>query len=145
MMNAGETQTLLNVLAMKNWQAQVQVDGEHLKGVLAALAPHDMTIVVDHFGRPDAEASEGVSALLELEGSNAFLKFSAPYRQRCTDLRRHARMLARCFGADRCLWGSDWPWTQFEDALTYREAIAFLEDLIEADDVQTIRSSRFGF
>ena len=36
-----------------------------------------------------------------------------------------AGALADRFGPDRLVWGSDWPWTQFEDSMRYEQTVAW--------------------
>ncbi|MEM7188396.1 MAG: amidohydrolase family protein, partial [Pseudomonadota bacterium] len=83
--------------------------------------------------RPGDVPCEGFEAILTRAPDRTCVKFSAPYRQKPQDLRLVARRLIRHFGPERCLWGSDWPWTQHEGAHDYAEAMDWLEDWTDAD------------
>jgi len=89
-------------------------------GVLAAL--HDTilalptTLVIDHFGRPQAArgtAQPGFEQLLALlRSGKVYVKISAPYRISLEPHYPDAAPIARAMiGAnpDRIVWGSDWP------------------------------------
>jgi predicted TIM-barrel fold metal-dependent hydrolase len=89
-------------------------------GILAAL--HDTilalptTLVVDHFGRPQAArgtAQPGFEQLLALlRSGKVYVKISAPYRisqqPRYPDAAPIARVMIDA-NPDRIVWGSDWP------------------------------------
>jgi predicted TIM-barrel fold metal-dependent hydrolase len=88
--------------------------------VIAALADRisalPITVVIDHFGRPEAAhgvSQPGFDALRRLVGSGkAYIKVSASYRvSKLTD-HADAAPLARALikeNPDRIVWGTDWP------------------------------------
>ncbi len=91
-----------------------------ISAILAAL--HDTilalptTLVVDHFGRPQAArgiAQPGFDALLALlRSGKVYVKISAPYRISQLPHYPDAAPLARAMIAanpDRVVWGTDWP------------------------------------
>ncbi len=51
----------------------------------------------------------------------------APPEWRTEDLRPYVDHLLAALGPERLLWGSDWPHTQFESAVTYGATVAQLE------------------
>ena len=105
------------------WHVEVQAEGPDWPLVLRCLDDHDGPIVVDHYGRPHPArgvACAGFQAILG-EGSSGRLhvKLSAPYRCGGADVRPYADRLLERLGPGRLLWGSDWPWTQFETGRDY--------------------------
>ena len=100
---------------------------------LAAVLPHRLPIVVDHFGRPgptDMDAPDAFGDLFALaDREQLFIKVSAPYR--LLDERRQDRLpglLARfvsAFSSNRLMWGSDWPHTQHERQTTFDANLAW--------------------
>ena len=56
------------------------------------------------------------------------MKFSAPYRQEVSDLRRYAARLRAAFGRDRIVWASDYPWTKHEAGRRYQALLDALDD-----------------
>jgi len=91
----------------------------HLKSALELLTRHpDLRSVVDHAGKPDIANSmwqpwaddirriaRETSACCKLSG----LATEARAGWKPDDLRRYADHVLECFGAERILWGSDWP------------------------------------
>jgi predicted TIM-barrel fold metal-dependent hydrolase len=94
-----------------------------------------VNIVVDHFGRPDAEFGvddPGFRYLLSTASSRrVWVKISGSYRNGAGG-RGEATALAampamrEAFGLDRLVWGSDWPHGQFETTQSYDVAFAAL-------------------
>lgn len=121
----GESDPVVAGRLLQQAAARVAPLGWHVQtftnlAILAAL--HDVimalpaTLVVDHFGRPQAAqgiAQAGFDALLALLGSSKiYVKISAPYRVSHVPHYPDAAPLARAMIAanpDRILWGSDWP------------------------------------
>ncbi|MEO8156352.1 MAG: amidohydrolase family protein [Betaproteobacteria bacterium] len=91
----------------------------HLKAALALLGQHpDLRAIVDHGGKPDIahgtwqpwaddirRIARETAAYCKLSG----LVTEARPGWKVDDLRRYAEHLLECFGAQRLLWGSDWP------------------------------------
>ncbi len=104
----------------------------------------DVTIVIDHLGSPDYSEPSSIKNLLRLaDFPSVYVKLSGypggtgegyPYRTAHTLIER----IYRAFGADRVMWGTDWPVCL--SRATYREAfesawnLPFLSD----DDRQWI-------
>lgn len=97
----------------------VLVRPRHLAGVLTFAQRHTgLRIVIDHAAKPDI-AGEGFSTWVEamtplVRCANVYTKLSglvteaAPHWTR-DDLAPYVTWLVRHFGADRLMWGSDWP------------------------------------
>lgn len=127
---------LLHAVDAEGWHVEVQCDGKHLPSVLPQLIARCRLVVVDHFGLPaDAMPSEcpGHQAILSAPKERLFVKTSAPYRA-FPDLSsaEAARQIAPFFaalleelGPEQLVWGSDWPWTQFEGRHSYQDTVAW--------------------
>lgn len=85
-------------------------------------------LVFDHCGRPQLEQGIGQSAfqaLLEMgRSTNALIKLSALFRFSNTgwpyeDTDPYVQALIDAFSADRCLWGSDWPFLRARARIDY--------------------------
>lgn len=105
---------------------EVHDNGSRLPYVLEKVGPLARTLVVDHFGRPDAQsggiASPEFETLLEAGAQREwYVKISAPYRCPGVDVGQACRRFIEHWGADKLLWGSDWPWTQHERQLEYAD------------------------
>ncbi len=84
--------------------------------IAAAACP----VVLDHMGLPDiGDGLEAFRAVLALaRADTVFVKLSAPFRIATApfpSLRPFTDALLDAFGADRCLWGSDWPFINLPD------------------------------
>ena len=115
------------------WHVEIHCEGARLPTALKQLLARCNHIVVDHFGLPNAKDPmncEGQSAILVGPKDRILVKASAPYRvfenqhsdvaaNNCTPI--FDRLLNE-LGPDQLLWGSDWPWTQFETAQSYKQA-----------------------
>ena len=123
-LSRGDYLALSGLAGRRGWWIEVQADGPDWPFVLEVLS--GQKLMIDHFGRPGDVPCDGFEALLKHPPERACVKLSAPYRQHPLDLSLVARRLIGHFGADRCLWGSDWPWTQHEGLHSYGDAQAWL-------------------
>ncbi|PLP99514.1 amidohydrolase family protein [Cupriavidus pauculus] len=113
---------LFQRVAALGWHVEVHTNNGEGASVLsaldAALGDTPAPVVLDHFGRPgelcvddpifDAARTVG-------ERRPLWVKISAPYRLSNPDLwSTLTTRWAEVAGPDRLLWGSDWPWTNFE-------------------------------
>lgn len=113
-------------LAGLGWHLELHDAGAGLAALLHALEGSPTRIVVDHFAYPADR--DGFDALLRFaERHEVYAKLSAPYRLRDADCVRHAATLLARLGAERLMWGSDWPHTRFEGVDSYASLRAQLE------------------
>lgn len=98
--------------AQLGWQIELHADAPMLQTALPLLSRFDGAIVIDHFGRPGAD--DVATVLRWSDDPRTHLKLSAPYRVGLDDIPALAARLSDVYGSDRLVWGSDWPWTQFE-------------------------------
>ncbi len=94
-------------------------------------------LVVDHFGRPGPAPGddEGFAWLLQSGATGrVWVKLSAAYRSwpdaRGSAARVAAQALLQALGAERLVWGSDWPHTQHQDLADYASTRAALADWV---------------
>jgi predicted TIM-barrel fold metal-dependent hydrolase len=114
-------------LAGSSWLIQVYAPLADIVAARRTLARLSLPVVLDHFAgarlrRP--ELAEGTKVLIDLARNGpAYLKLSAPYRvvtgegadkSRWDGVRPLARKLLAA-GADKLIWGSDWPHTGGHD------------------------------
>ncbi|MEO0729769.1 MAG: amidohydrolase family protein, partial [Pseudomonadota bacterium] len=115
----------------RDWHVEVHDRAERLSPIVKHLRTFGLRIVVDHFGLPDpalgaqdanwrglfADSSGGS------DGADVFVKLSAAYRLGGLSPRDLTDELITMIGSDHLLWGSDWPWTQHEQANTYERCV----------------------
>jgi len=119
---------LLAELTARQWQVEVHREARELPSVIDPLLRGGVNVVVDHFGRPDAELGvndPGFRYMLGLgKTRKVWVKLSGAYRNGSKG-RGEATALAAmpllrsAYGLDRLIWGSDWPHTLFEKTADY--------------------------
>lgn len=94
--------------------------------LIPVLTHHVEKLVIDHFGMPDTNDIQNdpcQRAIRLAPLGRVLVKASGPYRvfknlpsneaaKQCAPI---CQRLYDAIGPDNLLWGSDWPWTQFED------------------------------
>lgn len=126
---------VLSQAERRGWHVELHCEAEHMPRILPELVRHHGKVVIDHFGLVNpGKQNAGLQTILDQPREQLWIKISAAYRILSDGLRSDdARAMSRLtslylenFGADRLLWGSDWPFTQFEDRMTYPEAMAII-------------------
>lgn len=126
---------LLASVARRGWQVEVHREARDLAMLVGPLVDAGVTVVVDHFGRPDDDLGiddPGFRYLLTQGRSRrVWVKISAPYRngsegRGLATASRAIPLLVEHLGGDRLVWGSDWPHTRHE---SYRSVPAGLSEL----------------
>lgn len=122
------------------WHLEVQCEGERFASLFSVLKDVQLTLVIDHFGLPNADMPDvctGAEAIMQAaEKRSIYVKLSAPYRLRGADPGKYASLYLAELGPDRLLWGSDWPWTNHERGRTYEECLGMLRDWTRSMDAQ---------
>ncbi|MGN6579603.1 MAG: amidohydrolase family protein [Bordetella sp.] len=119
-----------------DWHVEIHAQAERLPALLPDLLAAGCRIVVDHFGRPGA-AGDLAPLLRHADTGRVWVKLSAPYRNWADDgvgraaARQAARELLDVFGADRLMWGSDWPHTEHRDRTRYAASLAWLGEWLD--------------
>ena len=135
----GPWRTLLTQISDLGWHVDLHCEGAVLAEVLPQLLDHASTVTVDHFGLPDTTAPldcPGQQAILSAQRGTVFVKASGPYRVfRKIPSHEAARMCDSVFaqlheqlGPQYMMWGSDWPWTQFEAHHSFGDTRHWLDD-----------------
>jgi predicted TIM-barrel fold metal-dependent hydrolase len=119
---------LMRRLAALDMFVQVQVENDQMHCLAPELLGSGAKLLIDHCGRPDITqglAGKGFSTLLGLASSgravvklSGFSKFSRqdyPF----TDTLPYVHALIAAFGADHCIWASDWPFLKAPRRLDY--------------------------
>jgi predicted TIM-barrel fold metal-dependent hydrolase len=138
-----DADALFNTLADLDMFAQIQVTGDQLVALEPLLGRTTTRVLIDHCGRPDVAAGlnqPGFQALMRLadtartvvkiSGLQKFSQLEYPYE----DAQIFARQLLRTFGADRCVWGSDWPFLRAPARMDYAPLLTLVQRLIPDPD-----------
>jgi predicted TIM-barrel fold metal-dependent hydrolase len=118
----------------RDWQIEVYDDARRLRDIVTPLVDAGTKVVVDHFGKPEQKQGvndPGFQYLLGLAASRrVWVKLSAPYRSSLEIAAAAAPLLRRAFGPERLMWGSDWPFVQFEKTIQYGAMRAVVDDWV---------------
>jgi predicted TIM-barrel fold metal-dependent hydrolase len=130
---------LFSHIAELDWHVELHRHVADLPGLIRALMPFGVKVVIDHFGRPDARLGldqPGFRELLELGlGGHLWMKVSGIYRLEGSEVqnlhfaRTALPLLVQSFGQQRLVWGSDWPHTQHENCVSYGSVVEQLRAL----------------
>ena len=129
-----EWQDLFARVRALDWHVEVHCPSHDLARVGQAVLDTGCKLVVDHFGRPEVTqgaADDGFGWLLRAaDCGRAWVKLAAAYRswpdQSGKAACDAAQALLHAFGAERLVWGSDWPHTQYRESVDYESAQAAL-------------------
>jgi predicted TIM-barrel fold metal-dependent hydrolase len=124
-----EYQILMRRAADLGWHIHLHDDAARLPNYIAAIESAGPRLVIDHMGRPEAGSggdSEGFMAVLRaVERGKTWVKISGGFRiQPDGYAATIVSKLLRNVGPQRLMWGSDWPFSAFEDRMNYKKAIA---------------------
>jgi predicted TIM-barrel fold metal-dependent hydrolase len=130
----GADQLLAQVREM-GWFLQIHCEHDELAEAMPAIRRAGVSVMIDHFGRPDVSrgiGQPGFAALLELgrEGRHV-VKLSAPFR--CSregypyrDVDPFIAAAIEAYSLERCVWGSDWPFVRMDERVDYGPPLACL-------------------
>jgi predicted TIM-barrel fold metal-dependent hydrolase len=130
----GAWRDLFTRVHARGWHVEVFVDTGRLPEVAASFDGSHVAVVFDHFGGPGRERASVDATFAAVRRLCAerevWCKFSGPYRV-VGDPKDHAARWLDAVGPSRLVWGSDWPWTGFEDETSYRAVAARLREWID--------------
>lgn len=135
-----QLQSFAAKLAKYNFVLEIQAENQQWDVLAAALANLECKVLIDHFGRINvARHAVSLDVLMDCaqENSNLWFKFSAPYRSSFVSTFLIAQKIFKAQFQQRIVWGSDWPWTQFESQFSYEDTLTWLAQLV--DDEQLLK------
>ena len=137
------SQRLTDALLALRWHVEVHTDLGALPSVLEKL-PRALPLVIDHMGKPDAVRKDDptVAAVRQRRntGGAVWVKLSGPYRLHQRDAGALANLWQGELGSSALLWGSDWPFTNHEQAQRYNHLRAQLNNWLPATALQSVLS-----
>ena len=125
---------LLTEAEVRGWHIELHCEASKLAHILPVLVRNHAKIVLDHLGLvTDIKNCTGLKTILDQPAERLWIKKSATYRLNFPgnelELKKHVSQLTRLYrdhiGEDRILWGSDWPFTQHEHIISYKEMVDF--------------------
>lgn len=137
--------TLLRSLHKRAWQIEIHREAKDLPELISPLIDAGICVVVDHFGRPDdmlGAKDPGFQALLKFGSSRqVWFKLSGAYRNGSqgrgfAGAAEQSTLLLEHIGADRLVWGSDWPHTRHESYITIQKMLLCLDEWVLSEDIR---------
>ncbi len=134
-LNSAEYRLFLRRVRDLDWHVHTLVASAMMPEIIAGIERAGVKLVIDHMGQPDPALGvndPGFQAMLAaIERGRTWVKLSAGFRCRAPeDARSYAQALLRVAGGERLVWGSDWPFANFENRVTYADCVAALHDWV---------------
>ena len=131
----GAYQLFLRRVADLGWHVHLVERPERLARAIAGVEASGARLVIDHMGQmqtPEGTGHESFRAILAaIERGNTWAKISARFRFDPVETAdRRAEELLRVGADERILWGSDWPFPDFEGRVSYASVLADLRHLV---------------
>lgn len=121
----GDYRLFLRRVADLGWHVHVIDKPERIAHTISVVENAGPRLVIDHMGHlqpPDGKNNPGFKAILEaLDRGNTWVKLSGKFRfvpPESAD--QYAIELLKANGGDRLLWGSDWPFADYEGRVSYK-------------------------
>jgi predicted TIM-barrel fold metal-dependent hydrolase len=139
---------LLERLRDRGWYAEIHARSPWLTELAPTLERHGGTLIFCHMGRPSVELGvdePGFRRFLEFGRSGqAIAKLTGAIRLSrepfpFADVDPFVAAVLDAFTAERCIWGSDWPFILLQQRIDYAQTLAWLERVVpNADDRRRI-------
>lgn len=124
--NEEKYQKLFSILIHLKWHLEIHANEQDIYNLLKDFKDVNLKIVLDHFGRPQYnEYSNDFKTLLKSE-LDLYIKVSANYRFKNFKIDNFINTLLLSLGKRKLLWGSDCPFTRFEDTWKYQDSLDLL-------------------
>lgn len=133
-----EYRCLFRRIADLGWHVHLHDEGDRIARFIPQVENAGPRLVIDHYGRPETADAPGFRAVLDAVGrGRTWVKLSAAFRLGAqAPARTLAQALIDAGGAERLLWGSDWPFVAFEDSMTYPEALRQYRQAVPSEPVR---------
>jgi predicted TIM-barrel fold metal-dependent hydrolase len=125
---------LLRRVADLDWHVHLTDRPHRLAATIAAVEQSGAKLVLDHMGLDMPDGVNGgafKSILAAVERGRTWVKLSGGFRFHApSTAAAYAATLLRVAGGERLLWGSDWPFAAYEQAVSYAETLATLHQWV---------------
>lgn len=117
---------LFSLLVQLNWHLEIHANENDICTLLKDFNNNKLKIVFDHFARPQNEKYSKEFISLLNSNINIYIKLSGTYRFNNYPITPYVNTLLEILGKSKLLWGSDCPFTKFEDKWEYRKSLDLL-------------------
>lgn len=138
---SGDYRMFLRRVTDLGWHVHLVDRPERYAVSIAAIEDSGARLVIDHMGHthtPEGVNHPGFKAILAaIERGNTWAKISGRFRFKTAEEgNAYAHQLLRVGGAERILWGSDWPFAGYEGKVTYKQVLADYYDMVPAAELR---------
>lgn len=119
-------QELFSIIISLDWHLEIHANENDICKLFEDYRDYDLKIVLDHFARPKGEHYSKEFLSILNSGMLFYIKLSGNYRFNNYFIYSYINSLFTALDEKRFLWGSDCPFTGFEDKLDYQTSIEFL-------------------
>lgn len=165
-LSSSEAKSFFNSLQKLNWHVEVHREMRDIDVVIESLLHFDIKVVIDHLGRPSIdkngndlcdEDSVGLEKLKALKTDDrlwfkmsGFYRFGGNEEQNLALARLVYTELLSTFGIDKFVFGSDFPHTNFESIVSYKNTLeSFYKVVLNSKEREAILGENakvlFGF
>lgn len=149
-LQSAEWQIVGERLAALGWHLEIQAAGAQWEALESALTAWPSTVVIDHLGLPSPDERDAKRRVLRLASRiNTWVKVSGFYRSQPGEALSMTSALRSAGLTERLVFGSDWPFTRFEDQryadLKYRAVEALGDDAERVLGQNALRLMGWGF
>lgn len=135
--------SFLERIYARDMHLELHLESPRLATIIEPLLDLGGKVVVDHLGLPadpDPKQDPWLRAITKIDDlSGLYVKFSGSYRVPF-DTRPHASALWKILQPDHVVWGSDWPHTQHETEVSYRDMATVRSESELANDAEAVRA-----
>lgn len=148
-LTSAEYQKFLRRVRDVDWHVHINQAADQLAAPIATLQAAGVKLVIDHFGHPQKGGvdCEGFQAMMRaVDNGRTWVKLSAGYRLESPEVAQAcAEALLARVGPDRLLWGSDWPFAAYENAVRYEDTVARFREWVPDAKTRRIISGETAF
>lgn len=165
-LNSSEARSFLDSLQKLNWHVEVHREMCDINVVVELLLHFGIKVVIDHLGRPSVDKNDnnlcdgdsvGLDKLIALKADDrlwfkvsGFYRFGGNEEQNLALARLVYTKLLSTFGIDKFVFGSDFPHTNFEGKVSYKDTLeSFYKVVLDSKEREAILCENakvlFGF
>jgi len=124
--NTKKYKKLFSLLIKLNWHLEIHANEKDICTLFKDFKNYKLTIVLDHFARPKKEYYSQEFVSLLHSPLIFYIKLSANYRFNNYGIKHYLNTLLQSIGKEKLLWGSDCPFTRFENVWSYQKSLDLL-------------------
>lgn len=118
---------LFSTLKRLNWHLEIHANEDDICTLFKDFKNNNLKVVLDHFARPLKENYNKEFISILNNKADFYIKLSGSYRFNNYKIDNYIKTLISTIGINKLLWGSDCPFTKFEENWKYQQSINLLK------------------